>query len=67
MSKTRVPCALVTSMDRHTTSELLEKLGLRNYFSCSVTGVQSDLLCCMAGCCCCVWVMAGYAVKRMAD
>lgn len=37
MSKTRVPCALVTSMDRHTTSELLEKLGLRNYFSCTVT------------------------------
>lgn len=37
MSKTRVPCALVTSMDRHTTDRLLEKLALRNYFTCLVT------------------------------
>jgi beta-phosphoglucomutase-like phosphatase (HAD superfamily) len=37
MSKTRVPCALVTSMDRHTTEELLGRLGLRHYFACTVT------------------------------
>ncbi|EFN51235.1 hypothetical protein CHLNCDRAFT_33180, partial [Chlorella variabilis] len=37
MSKTRVPCALVTTMDRHTTGELLDKLGLRHYFTCLVT------------------------------
>ncbi|PSC73179.1 haloacid dehalogenase-like hydrolase superfamily [Micractinium conductrix] len=37
MGKTKVPCALVTSMDRHTTDELLARLGLRNYFTCLVT------------------------------
>ena len=37
MSKTNVPCALVTAMDRGTAAELLEKLGLRNYFGALVT------------------------------
>ena len=40
MGKTKVPCALVTSMDRHTTDELLARLGLRNYFTCLVTGAR---------------------------
>jgi hypothetical protein len=30
----------VTTMDRHTTGELLEKLGLRNFFTCLVTGAH---------------------------
>jgi hypothetical protein len=38
MERTRVPCALVTTLDRHTTAELLERLGLRNYLTCTVTG-----------------------------
>ena len=38
MHKTKVPCALVTAMDRHTTDALLHRLGLRNYFCCTVTG-----------------------------
>ena len=38
MSKTKVPTALVTTMDRHTTNALLDKLGLRHYFTCTVTG-----------------------------
>jgi phosphoglycolate phosphatase-like HAD superfamily hydrolase len=38
MSKTKVPCALITTMDRHTTDALLDRLGLRHYFSCLVTG-----------------------------
>lgn len=38
MHKQRVPCALVTTMDRHTTNALLERLGLRQYFTCTVTG-----------------------------
>lgn len=38
MSKNRVPSALVTTMDRHTTDALLERLGLRHYFTCTVTG-----------------------------
>lgn len=37
MSKTNVPCALVTAMDRGTAGELLETLGLRNYFGALVT------------------------------
>ncbi|KAI7845474.1 hypothetical protein COHA_001023 [Chlorella ohadii] len=37
MSKNRVPSALVTTMDRHTTDALLERLGLRHYFTCTVT------------------------------
>ncbi|KAL4448919.1 hypothetical protein ABPG77_007636 [Micractinium sp. CCAP 211/92] len=37
MAKTRVPCALVTSMDRFTTDQLLDKLGLRQFFTCLVT------------------------------
>lgn len=41
MSKTKVPCALVTSMDRHTTDALLEKLHLRHHFSVLVTGELS--------------------------
>ncbi len=49
MSKTRVPCALVTTMDRHTTGELLEKLGLRNYFTCLVTGAPLCMLGCRLG------------------
>ena len=38
MSKTRVPCCLVTSMDRHSTDALLQRLGMRQYFTCMVTG-----------------------------
>ena len=37
MSKTNVPCALVTAMDRTTAVDLLERLGLRRYFSALVT------------------------------
>lgn len=37
MSKTNVPCALVTAMDRTTTSNILERLGLNRYFGALVT------------------------------
>lgn len=38
MSSTKVPCALVTSLDFFTTGLLLQRLGLRQYFTCLVTG-----------------------------
>lgn len=41
MSKTKVPCCLVTAMDRHTTDALLERLGLRQHFTCTVTGARA--------------------------
>ena len=37
MSKTSVPCALITSMDKSTTTALLERLGVRHYFSAIVS------------------------------
>lgn len=37
MSKTNVPCALVTAIDKTTATQILEKLGLRKYFSALVT------------------------------
>lgn len=42
MAKTKVPCALVTSMDRYTTDQLLDKLGLRQFFTCLVTGGRTS-------------------------
>ncbi|KAG7671543.1 putative 5-amino-6-(5-phospho-D-ribitylamino)uracil phosphatase, chloroplastic [Nannochloris sp. 'desiccata'] len=37
MSKTNIPCALVTAIDKTTATQILEKLELRNYFSALVT------------------------------
>ena len=37
MSKTNIPCVLSTSIDRTTITKLLEKLGIRQYFSALVT------------------------------
>jgi beta-phosphoglucomutase-like phosphatase (HAD superfamily) len=37
MSKTNVPCALVTAIDKTTATQILDKLQLRNYFSALVT------------------------------
>lgn len=37
MHRTKVPSALVTSMDRATTHALLDRLGLRQFFAATVT------------------------------